>query len=164
LSPTAEASEKSEHKQRVVGGELYKLYHDQRVSLIHYLRRPPHKLPIDQAIHVAQKLLDRIVFIAFCQSRRLLPSGIIQYAWNITSGFYDVENPRWQSFKGLFKKVDKGDSKQHINAYNGELFKPNLVDTLAGRQSDQLVQRNAQLTSRTKSTSMSSVTSRAVDH
>jgi hypothetical protein len=122
--------EKSEHQQRKVGGDLYKLYHDQRVSLIHHFRGKPHSLPIDQAIHVAQKLLDRIIFIAFCQSRRLLPSRIIQYAWNASTGFAIVDNPRWQSFKGLFKKVDKGDSKQHINAYNGELFKPNLIDTL----------------------------------
>ncbi len=119
--------ERSERKQREVGAELYTLYHDQRISLIRRLRRPPHDFTVDQAIHVAQKLLDRIIFIAFCEDRRLLPSGIINYAWNV-SGIIEHDNPRWRSFKGLFKRIDTGDSRLYINAYNGELFKPNKVD------------------------------------
>ncbi|MDX1946812.1 MAG: Eco57I restriction-modification methylase domain-containing protein [Pirellulaceae bacterium] len=119
--------ERSEKRQREVGGDLYKLYHDQRTSLIHHLRQPPHNLSLDEAIHVAQKLLDRIIFIAFCEDRRLLPSGIIEYAWNVSTGLADVDNPRWRSFLGLFKKIDKGDSKQHITGYNGELFKPDVL-------------------------------------
>ncbi|HEX5105839.1 MAG TPA: hypothetical protein VFV87_18605, partial [Pirellulaceae bacterium] len=118
--------ERSEHQQQQVGGKLYNFYHDQRIGLIHCLRRPPHKLPLDQAIHAAQKLLDRIIFIAFCEDRKLLPSGIIEYAWDI-KGITDYENPRWRSFLGLFKRVDKGDSRLLITGYNGELFKHDLL-------------------------------------
>jgi len=122
--------EKSEKKQRDVGDKLYSFYHDQRIGLINHFRRPPHDFAIDQAIHTAQKLLDRIIFIAFCEDRRLLPSGLIDETWGITSKFTRSENPKWQNFQGLFEFIDKGNSKLGINAYNGELFKPNLVDTI----------------------------------
>jgi hypothetical protein len=122
--------ERSEKRQREVGADLYKLYHEQRIGLINYFRRPPHKFALDQAIHVAQKLLDRIIFIAFCEDRRLLPSGSINETWGTISKFTRVENPKWQNFKGLFEFVDKGNSRLGINAYNGELFKPNLIDQL----------------------------------
>ncbi len=122
--------EKSEKQQREVGDDLYKKYHIQRTSLINHLRLPPHNLSVDQAISAAQTLLNRIIFIAFCEDRRLLPSGAIEFAWNASFGYADVQNPRWRSFLGLFRKVDKGDSKQHVTGYNGELFKEQPVDKL----------------------------------
>ncbi len=35
--------------------------------LVHELKRP-----FDTAVHVAQKLLDRVIFIAFCEDRGLI--------------------------------------------------------------------------------------------
>jgi hypothetical protein len=122
--------EKSEHQQRQVGDKLYTLYRDQRTSLIHHFRNPPHNLSRDQAISAAQTLLNRIIFIAFCEDRKLLPSGAIEFAWNASFGYADVQNPRWKSFKGLFRKVDRGDSRQNVTGYNGELFKEHPVDHL----------------------------------
>ncbi|HUE74919.1 MAG TPA: N-6 DNA methylase [Pirellulaceae bacterium] len=120
----------SAQAQREVGGKLYALYHDQRIALIRHLRRPPHGLELNQAIHAAQKLLDRIIFIAFCEDRRLLPPKSIERTWNSIRAFELDENPRWRSFLQLFKSVDRGNRRELVSAFNGELFKENLVDKL----------------------------------
>jgi hypothetical protein len=36
--------------------------------------------PLDTAIRIAQKILDRIIFIAFCEDRALLPEKCIEAA------------------------------------------------------------------------------------
>jgi len=79
--------------------------------------------PVNLAIHIAQKLLDRIIFIAFCEDRGLLPERCIKDAYERLQPFSLVTNPRWQNFLGLFKAVNKGhpDLKLPIG-YNGGLF------------------------------------------
>ena len=122
--------ERSQERQRKVGQELYSRYHDNRTALIRHLRGAPHHLSLDQAIHAAQKLLDRIIFIAFCQSRQLLPRGLIKDVWTNFPAVSLEANPRWQNFKSLFRSVDAGNPRAGISGYNGELFKPNAVDNL----------------------------------
>ena len=36
-----------------------------------------HGKPLDTAIYIAQRILDRIIFIAFCEDRELLPARCI---------------------------------------------------------------------------------------
>jgi hypothetical protein len=78
---------------------------------------------------MAQRLFDRIVFIAFCEDRQLLPQRTIQTAYAI-AGFHAVTNPKWQSFKSLFRFIDRGNAQQSIHAYNGGLFAAHPVDDL----------------------------------
>ncbi len=78
---------------------------------------------------MAQRLFDRIIFIAFCEDRRLLPEKTIPKAYAV-GGFRDVTNPRWQSFKTLFHFIDVGNEKHGIHRYNGGLFAPHAVDDL----------------------------------
>ncbi|MEA3644044.1 MAG: DNA methyltransferase, partial [Lamprobacter sp.] len=69
----------------------------------------------------AQKILDRCLFICFCEDTRLLPAKVLTQALNAKSeGFVQVS--RWQQLCGLFNAVDKGDAPMQINAYNGGLF------------------------------------------
>ena len=56
---------------------------------------------------MAQRLFDRIMFIAFCEDRQLLPEKTIPKAYTV-AGFHAVTNPRWQSFKNLFRFIDDG--------------------------------------------------------
>jgi hypothetical protein len=114
--------ERTETRQREVGSELYRDYHSNRVALIQHLRRKPHDKPLDGAIHVAQKLLDRIVFVAFCKDRQLLPSDVIKKAADQVSPFARVTNPRWRNFRDLFHSIDQGNKDAGITAYDGGLF------------------------------------------
>jgi hypothetical protein len=109
-------------QQKTVGDELYKEYSAQRLSLIHHLHEQCGKT-VDGGIRIAQKLLDRIVFIAFCEDRELLPERTIDKAWRQEAPFAHVTNPRWTNFLELFRSVDQGHTRSSIPAYNGGLFR-----------------------------------------
>jgi len=114
--------EKSITRERQVGEELYGRYHDERIKLINHLSGEEHNFNLDKAIHAAQKLLDRIIFIAFCEDRELLPRKSLQQAWEQVPPFQRVTNPRWRNFLDLFRSIDKGNYKSDIPPYNGGLF------------------------------------------
>jgi hypothetical protein len=115
--------EKSEERQRKVGDELYRDYHDNRVQLIQYLTGPAHEKSLDVAIRMAQKLVDRVIFVAFCEDRELLRPKSLYRAWNDIPPFYRVTNPRWQNFLSLFRNIDEGSPSGDVPAYNGGLFR-----------------------------------------
>ena len=78
-----------------------------------------------------QKILDRILFILFCEDRGLLPAnsvmGIIGDYQKLKEMGYG--QPLYSVFKTYFDRIDKGyksesDSSKNIFAYNGGLFKP----------------------------------------
>lgn len=118
----ADLLEKSTKREKEVGESLYKDYRDNRINLIHYLRAH-HKKSLDKAIYIAQKLIDRIVFIAFCEDRGLLPPSSLRTAWEQILPFSKVTNPRWQNFLELFHSIDKGNPNADISPYNGGLFR-----------------------------------------
>ncbi len=123
--------DKSEKRQREVGDELYSDYHDNRVRLIQYLTGPAQGRPLDLAIRTAQKLVDRIIFVAFCEDRELLPARSLFRAWKEIPPFYRVTNPKWQNFLALFRNIDEGSPLGDVPAYNGGLFrKDDGVDNL----------------------------------
>lgn len=130
--PRADALlEKTNQREREVGDELYKYYHDNRVALIQHLREEPYKRSLDKAIYITQKLLDRIIFVAFCEDRGLLPRNSIYRAWKEVPPFYRVTNPKWQNFLDLFRSIDEGNEQRDISPYNGGLFrKDKEVDEL----------------------------------
>lgn len=108
--------------------EFYKFYKGLRSSLFDELVRdnPPqpdtakaeHEIRL---LEKAQKILDRVLFICFSESRGLLPPGLIRKAMEAArSGF--VKTTRWQQLAGLFDAIDTGDVEQRINGYNGGLF------------------------------------------
>src|SRR5205823_1433585 len=63
--------QQTQNRQREVGDKLYDYYSDQRIRLIQHLVSD-HGKTQDQALRAAQKLLDRIIFVAFCEDRGLL--------------------------------------------------------------------------------------------
>ncbi|MDD4888463.1 MAG: N-6 DNA methylase [Phycisphaerae bacterium] len=120
----------SRDRQKQVGKDLYKDYAQNRFALVGHLRNPPFNKSIDEAIAAAQTLLDRIIFIAFCQNRGLLPLKLIDTVWNLQS-FALVTNPRWRNFLDLFRSIDRGNEQVGIPRFNGGLFAENpAVDGL----------------------------------
>ena len=75
-----------------------------------------------EAIGVAQKILDRILFIAFAEDTGLLPRETLSNAFRSR----DPYNPRpvWNNFLGLFRAVNQGNKELRIPPYNGGLFLP----------------------------------------
>jgi hypothetical protein len=74
------------------------------------------------AIAQAQKLLNRILFIAVCEDRQLLTNGMLNNAY----GFYNpyTNQPVWVNYKAIFSWIDQGNyrSNWQVNAYGGSLF------------------------------------------
>jgi hypothetical protein len=128
LPRTVRLFRETNNRQREVSEALYESYSAQRMELIGELHlKQGH--PLEDAVEMAQRLLDRIIFIAFCEDRSLLPERTIAKAHGV-NGFSEAVNPRWKSFKALFGFIDRGNPKANIQPYNGGLFAEHPVDRL----------------------------------
>lgn len=112
---------RTDTRQKEVGNVLYNYYAGQRVRLVEHLQSD-HGKTFEQAVHIAQKLLNRIIFISFCEDRGLLPPNIVKRTAQLPPVFR-VTNPLWRQFLDLFYLVDKGHEGSEIaHGYNGGLF------------------------------------------
>ena len=111
----------TEARQEEVGDELYDDYSKTRLALLGHLRDTLGTAP-GRALAAVQKLLDRVIFVAFCEDRELLPAGAIKSAIESVPPFQRVTNPRWRNFRDLFRSIDEGNPAAHINRFNGGLF------------------------------------------
>lgn len=118
-----ELLKRTESRQREVGDELYRDYSENRHRLIEHLHKAQGK-PLDLSLKIAQRLLDRIVFIAFCEDRDLLPEKLIDSTWTNVPKLRRVINPRWRNFLDVFAAIDQGDPSDPYlkDGYNGGLF------------------------------------------
>ena len=103
--------------------ELYREYAERRVELIQELQARG-VTDLDRAIEAAQRLLDRILFIAFAEDRGLLPD---RQLLNKTAFVRVPGLTGWQAFQLLFRSIDRGDPLNGIPKYNGNLFKPDPI-------------------------------------
>jgi Eco57I restriction-modification methylase len=105
---------------RELTNDYYREYRRLREKTFHAIREANPQHEAATLLAAAQKILDRVLFIAFCEDRDLLPREIIARAYKHSDPF----NPRpvWQNFVGLFRSVDKGNKALDIWRYNGGLF------------------------------------------
>ena len=105
----------------------YKALHGRLIAFLNSADGP--QLAMSAAIEMAQKLLDRILFIAFAQRTDLLPDRLLERASKERNQF--IPKPLWQNFEALFRAVDEGNGALDIWAYNGGLFaRDPVTDTL----------------------------------
>jgi hypothetical protein len=107
---------------KTITNELYGQYNELRSSLVQFLTDAPDgpKLTLAAAIEPAQKILDRILFIAFAQRTGLLPEQLLERAAKFKNQFRP--EPIWKNFLGLFEGVNEGSTSLNIWPYNGGLF------------------------------------------
>jgi integrase len=107
---------------RELTNDYYHEYATLRRQTFHELRRVNPDVPPAEMLVVAQKILDRVLFIAFSEDRGLLPAKSIANAFRHA----DPYNPRpiWDNFRGLFRAIDEGNPALAISRYNGGLFAP----------------------------------------
>ncbi len=124
---------------RDITEELYRQYSALRDRLIDYIVNAadgPHLTSL-AAIEPAQKILDRILFVAFAQRTDLLPDRLLERASKASNEF--APQPLWTNFTNLFRAIDKGNPSLNVWPYNGGLFADDpvvdrlvLPDALAG--------------------------------
>jgi len=114
----------SNDAEEAITEDLYQQYKTLRLNLAqHFQASAPDDIADRDSvlIEMAQRLLDRVLFIAFCEDRRLLPERTLQKAHD----YKDPYSPRpiWDNFKAVFRWVDVGNDDPPIPGYNGGLFR-----------------------------------------
>ncbi|NLX21430.1 MAG: N-6 DNA methylase [Phycisphaerae bacterium] len=118
-------------RQRQVGDEFYEYYSGHRLRLIRHLHANKG-FDIETAIRVGQKLIDRVLFIAFCEGRGVIQPRTIETAVGRASRLAKVRNPVWRSFLELFRAVGcPGRLFRKIDSHHSSLFgTDDLIDGL----------------------------------
>ena len=121
--------EESQKVGRELTRDFYQRYADMRQNAFAELARDNADAPRGEVLSATQKLLDRVLFCAFCEDRGLLPTETIRKAFE----HRDPYRPHtiWDNFRGLFDAINRGNAALGIHAYNGGLFAPDpLLDQL----------------------------------
>lgn len=122
---TADLLKESRREDKDITDSLYQDYKDLRLKLLSAVQKADASITPLDAIALAQKILDRVLFIAFAEDTGLLPDNTLENAFVAR----DAYNPRpvWDNFKGLFRAIDEGNSDLKIPRYNGGLFREDGV-------------------------------------
>ncbi|MBI5680509.1 MAG: Eco57I restriction-modification methylase domain-containing protein [Methanobacterium sp.] len=112
--------------ERELEKEFYKLYNETRLMLIKEFEEINELSRLD-AIHYAQMIMNRYMFICFAEDIELLPPQIstdtIQtpiLKGNLRHGSI------WQRLNELFLDINEGNEYKKISQYNGGIFKEDL--------------------------------------
>ena len=108
--------------------EFYKLFSETRLMLIKELEFTSN-LNKDEAIHYAQLILNRYIFICFAEDKGLIPHDTNRdtITTPLKIGNLSHKKPRiWQRLNELFDDIDEGRTAKNISAFNGGFFKEDL--------------------------------------
>jgi hypothetical protein len=112
----------SNQAEEEITDRLYREYKHVRLELTQHFSNSDSNVEVEVAIEKAQKTLDRILFITFCEDRGLLPARTIEQAHDHRDP-YHPERKIWDNYQSIFRSVDKGNDALKIPSYNGGLFK-----------------------------------------
>lgn len=118
---------KNENEQKKITSDFYKEYKEARLQLFEIIRENNN---IDDVVILkkTQKLMDRFIFICFCENMNLIKANTFKRVIDISNSSYDFdETNTWRELKGLFKSIDKGNPRMKINKFNGGLFAEDII-------------------------------------
>jgi len=122
-SETYKLSERTKERIQDISVSFYNLYKDIRIRLFEELKKSNPDYSQESLVEKAQKFLDRIIFICFCEDLGLLPNDLLHQAIQRgKNSFSDSEYVIWEEIKGVFRAIEKGSEKHNIPAYDGGLF------------------------------------------
>ncbi|WP_375427034.1 type IIL restriction-modification enzyme MmeI [uncultured Sphingomonas sp.] len=126
--------------QKRLEDRFYDEYRDYRVRLFNVIKlQPLEGVSERDKLRVAQKLLDRLIFVMFTEDmggRVAFPPHLLRDMLKRESldRFFDPEDTRiWSNMKRLFRTMDAGGTigEDAIHRFNGGLFEPDpLIDRL----------------------------------
>ncbi len=130
-SPVEDLVEKSLDQQENISKSFYLDFKEVRINLFNHLIEQNKDIDKEELLKKAQKILDRIVFILFCEdSANLLPKKVLKDTYELGKRSRQRSDEKiWSEIKNLFMDIDIGreDIEPSINAYNGGLFKQDDV-------------------------------------
>lgn len=110
-------------EEQKISKEFYKEYKGIRSELFGHLVSENVGYSQDILFGKAQKILDRLIFIRFCECLNLIPNATLAAALKAAEAtFARTETKLWEQVVGLCEAIDKGWPDKNINRFNGGLF------------------------------------------
>ena len=110
-------------KQEEVSQEFYTKYKRYRIQLFHHLKKMNPQIEDLMLLEKTQKLLDRIIFICFCEDYDIIPDNTLSRMVDVwISDIFDAEATLYKHVKYLFRSINEGNRRGRINRFNGGLF------------------------------------------
>lgn len=116
---TMELSEEYQKKQAEIEKKFYNEYKTIRLHIFENMRKNNPTVNENIIIEKVQKLLDRFLFICFCEDKGLLPNEIFYKTLEKGKNFGDI----FEVFKMLCSWINLGNARKNIAHFNGGLFK-----------------------------------------
>ena len=116
---TIELSEEYQKNQSEIEKKFYNEYKNIRLHIFENMRKNNPAVNENPIIEKVQKLLDRFLFICFCEDKGLLPNEIFYKTLEKGKNFGDV----FEVFKMLCNWINLGNPRENISHFNGGLFK-----------------------------------------
>ncbi|MCI5678958.1 MAG: BREX-1 system adenine-specific DNA-methyltransferase PglX [Bacteroidales bacterium] len=107
-----------------ISNEFYDKYKEIRQSLYTSLIENNPEIDELTLFTKSQKIMDRFIFIFFCQQTNLLPAHTYENLVNSVHNSFNISI--WNQLKGLFEAINEGNPDKNINGYNGGLFKKDI--------------------------------------
>ena len=133
---TIELSEEYQKNQAEIEKKFYNEYKAIRLHIFENMRKNNPAVNENTIIEKVQKLLDRFLFICFCEDKGLLPNEIFYKTLEKGKNFGDV----FEVFKMLCNWINLGNPRENISHFNGGLFKND--DVLEGLYMDYIQYNN----------------------
>ncbi|TAE25517.1 MAG: restriction endonuclease subunit M [Candidatus Kapaibacterium sp.] len=115
--------EQRKEQERTISNEFYGKYKAARQQLFEHLKERNPAQDELFLLQKAQKLLDRLLFVFFCEDLNLLPrQTAFKVIQNAKQSFSAEEGEIWRQLRGLFLAIDKGNPPNNISKFNGGLF------------------------------------------
>ena len=128
-SKSLKLSEEYQKEQIEIEKKFYNLYKQIRIDIFENIRNNNKNISEYIILEKVQKLLDRFLFICFCEDKNLLPRNSFQKV--IDRGTENRDLGVFEYFKILCNWINIGNPKHEIPHFNGGLFKADEdLDTL----------------------------------
>lgn len=119
---------KNEEDKRKISESFYNDYKDLRMLILEWLIQNNKNFDKLLLVEIVQKILDRVIFICFCQVKGLLPHNTLNTIFEASRLSYSTSQDKiWSNLKDLFNSIDEGNPPMRINRFNGGLFKEDKV-------------------------------------
>lgn len=103
--------------------EFYTKYKTIRSKIVSQVIEDNRTYNADVLIQKSQKLLDRFLFIAFCEDKNIIPANSYKTTVLSSNEFFT----KHELFNVLCGYIDKGNKSKGINKFNGGLFKSDEI-------------------------------------
>lgn len=104
-------------EEEQISTKFYGEYKAARIHLFEHLKRNNPDKDEMLLLEKTQKILDRFIFVCFCEDKGLLPARIFR-------GTLEQADKNWKFVQALFKAINDGNPEHDINKFDGGLFAP----------------------------------------